>query len=265
MAIAYGSPILMVIPVLVSELFFIPRILSGSRGLFALNGPQWSLLLELFANVFHHRFLAQMAASRLALMVVSLGLAYVAIGVHYGKVEGGDCGANFLPGIVRVLFPYTLGVMIARWHGRGWVTRELPIGIAAIAALPALLIIAGWVPGEWDGWWVDLSMAMVLFPLLLIWGVNARLGPIEQRVALAAGALSFPLYAVHVPVAGLIVAASGQSVGKEVILGLAIIAALVAARFVQRLTSIGFLSTAWAKRLPTDGDAVGATEQPALG
>lgn len=108
--------------------------------LFPLNGPQWSLLMELLANLVHALVLSRMSDRALlgAIAVVAARLAAMV-----GHV-GSDTVGPFMPtpgyAAVRVAYPYMMGVWMARRHA-----GRMAAGTPTVLVLPAavLLILPG--------------------------------------------------------------------------------------------------------------------------
>jgi peptidoglycan/LPS O-acetylase OafA/YrhL len=159
--------------------------------LFPLNGPTWSIFFELIANLLHGVLLWRLGMRGLVcLLAVLLGLLTVMIRIN-GSVDFGPLAAHWFPGIIRSLVPYLGGILLWRW----WQDRPvLPIHPAVpFLALP--ILFAAPLPAL--GWAYDLLFVVLVCPLLIAGGLNLS-G--EAKWAARLGLLSFPLYAVNVPV-----------------------------------------------------------------
>lgn len=176
--------------------FLLPSFVTAE--LFPLNTPAWSIFFELFANLAHcavlHRLRTRVLLCGAAVLFGVLAL----VGSHFGNLDLGARPSTFLVGFVRVGFSYALGVALWRWHAdRPPLAIPLPLGLALMAALfyAADAFHLG-------GAAFDLAFLAVACPLLLWSGLSAgpRLAPVTTTACLVAGALSFPLYAVHYPV-----------------------------------------------------------------
>ncbi len=169
-----------------------------TRELFSLNTPAWSIFLELVANLIHVVLLHRLSQRSLAVLVAVLGMAVAGCGVWFGNLDLGSQATNMAGGFARVGFSYGLGLLLWRWH-RDRPPFPVP-GTVALLAMPVLF--AGATEWMFGGWRFDLGFVLVGGPLLL-WGGLAlarTTGARVQAVCMAAGALSFPLYAVHYPV-----------------------------------------------------------------
>lgn len=163
---------------------------------FPLNIPAWSILFELTANLLHGLFLWRL---RLRWLVVLAGATIPAIfwvGASYGTFDVGAHTFDFLAGLPRVLLSYLIGVVL--WHlWRDEPALPVPPPLAMVA-MPAMFA-AAWIMGLKD-WRLDLVFIVVACPLLIAGGLRLRSGGgVTSAAALALGALSFPLYAVHMP------------------------------------------------------------------
>ncbi|MBV1917379.1 MAG: acyltransferase [Sphingomonadaceae bacterium] len=181
---------------LLLALLMVPA-MHGPAEIFPLNGPQWSLMLEVIANLLHAVVLRRLSQSSLLAFVIASGLALAAVIFHFGSNTLGPFAHNWWFALPRVAFAYSLGVWLARyWQSRQH--RELTSWSFSLA-LPVLCLMI--LPG------LPISIAIgdaviVLFGLpAMFWlaatsRVPERAAPFLDRL----GAISFPLYAVHLPI-----------------------------------------------------------------
>ena len=195
------------LPALVAlGLLMIPAIGLNSR-LYPLNGPQWSLLLELIANLAHMLILHRLSERLLLLVSAVAAVLLVATIIWFGSNTVGPFSPTWWYALPRVAFPYTLGIWMARRRardgGRAWLSPQtiLLVPAAVLLILPAVPI---------DPPLGDSLCVIVLFPALL-WASTAGTGSVAEpaspgadpllTIAMARlGDLSFPLYAVHLPI-----------------------------------------------------------------
>ena len=112
-----------------------------------------------------------------------------------------DIGAHtdeYFASLPRIVLSYSIGILAWRW----WRDRP-PLTVspwAAFAAMPVLFVSASLL--SYGGWQFDLAFIVAACPLLIAGGL--RYSPSANSpggaAASALGALSFPLYAVHMPV-----------------------------------------------------------------
>lgn len=102
---------------LILALLMIPSVLGSGR-LFPLNGPQWSLFLELGANVAHALVLRRIDDHKLrvAVLVSALGLATTIMLFDANTL--GPFAVNWKWALPRLAFSYILGI----WFARKWMT-----------------------------------------------------------------------------------------------------------------------------------------------
>ena len=179
-------------------------------------------------NALHAAVLYRLSERQLlgVVAVAGIGLA-MAIAV-VGACTMGPNAEYWWLAAPRVVWAYGLGILFARV-----LRRRGPVALAdwraALFAPLAMLLVLPWLPmGQAAG---DALAVFVLLPALFWVAANAvppvAAGPALERL----GAISFPLYALHEPV---IVAASFVSEGpaaKLAAAGLALLVAVVLARF----------------------------------
>jgi len=158
-----------------------------------LNMPLWSIVYELVANAAHGARLARMGNGALALVALAcaLGLGW-AIAVA-GFPRGGYAEYHWLV-LLRVGLAYVLGILAWRlWGDRS--PLRVPFALS-FALLPAYVLAVYLWP--WD--FAPLAFVLLLAPLMLFGGMRARFESARGlEAATLAGAVSFPLYAVHYP------------------------------------------------------------------
>ena len=111
---------------LLCTIFFIPAMpgvgyeVRGNGEMFPLNGPCWSLFFEYIGNILYALFIRRLSNKALTVFVVLLGVALAAFAVFnvstYGNIGVGWTldGVNFLGGSLRMLFPFSLGMLMSR-------------------------------------------------------------------------------------------------------------------------------------------------------
>lgn len=164
---------------------------SAEDSLFPLNFPAWSLFFELCANLVLALGWRRMGQPVLVAIVVA---SAVAIAVSGSTGNGQDWG-SFWWGFPRVGFSFFLGVLLQR--RRRAATGRSPLAWLAVAAIVLLLAVK--LPGVFA---FDLLTIFVAFPLL-VW-FAASVEPPWPAIASALGALSYPLYVIHVPLLSIV-------------------------------------------------------------
>lgn len=170
-----------------------PQSMSLSNILpFPFVGPAYTMFLELFANLVFALVAARLTNLRLALIILVSGVMLVFVSAHFGTVTVGWNYDQLWGGLPRVLFSFFVGVALYRT----WRAHRIP-------ALPtwlafAVLLLALCTPAL-GAWFVpfELTMAIVVFPLLVLFSAGSRVEGVSERVMLRAGALSYGFYLLH--------------------------------------------------------------------
>lgn len=188
-------PVEQVLPLLVLGWLSIPLGWGGS-GYFALNGPQWSLFVELVCNALHVLLLRHLKAPVLLALALSSGIALAWTGRTMGALTLGSDYDDMLLGLLRAGFAYPLGVVLGRQQAWLRTLPQVPAWLAPAVLTGAFLLFAQLaVPQA-----VAEALICGLFVVALIAGVRAK---VTARAAASLGwlgAISFPLYAVHFPI-----------------------------------------------------------------
>jgi peptidoglycan/LPS O-acetylase OafA/YrhL len=168
--------------------------------LFPLNSPEWSLFYEIAANLLHRLLKPVLGLAGVAVCVVA---AFFAMGVAGWKLHGlanGWSTATFWGGTARALFSYFLGVLLFRLTAKGRLRlSSVSILLPMLAFIGVVMFeaVIGWriMPSAY--WLCAVSMA---FPIILLFVVSATIPKGFAPIATALGDLSYPLYAVHMPI-----------------------------------------------------------------
>lgn len=223
--IASGKPVNAVAVVALREMLFVPR-LAGNKGVYFLDGVQWSLLFELLANVAHPSILRRLGRRALSLFTLLMFGWLSAFALSSGSAAVGSVGSDFVGGVPRVMFAYSAGVLIYRLMDVGLFSKAALPGVVPIILLPVLLILAGFMRTFLPGVGVDLVVVGLFIPALLIAGAKARLNGWLRGAGKLLGSLSYPLYAVHLPIIGFTVLCFGG--GLQALLACCTLAVAVA-------------------------------------
>lgn len=179
---------------IIGQFLLIPFLTPGFS--FVFNGAQWSIVLELMANLAHAAALPTLGNRMLAGVVVVSALGLGAAYHHFGHLDLGWTRSSFLYALPRVGFGFFGGVLLERTQTH-WDAR-VPRVSFLVPVLVLLALIS--VPPAWLGSSTGYEVIIVtlIFPLLVMLTARARGGD----VAAALGTLSFPLYAIHYQIFG---------------------------------------------------------------
>ena len=182
---------------LMFALLMVPT-LSSTRELFPLNGPQWSLLMELLANLAHALLLVRLSSRKLAALTGVFGVLLLA-----NILDGTE--NYWLLAELRVGFSYSLGLVFARAHrqsdwfksaGLDW---KIPVVLTAGAVFALPYLPVSQAMGE-------AAVIFLVFPVAFACAIGARVPAVLAPGLLWLGRLSYPLYAVHEPITKMIAA-----------------------------------------------------------
>lgn len=178
----------------------------GNGEMFPLNGPSWSLFFEYIGNIIYALFVRRLKTPALACLVVVLAIAHAGFAVcnmsGYGNIGVGWTldGVNFGGGMLRMLFPFTLGMLLCRVfkpiqiRGAFWLCSLVMFALFSVPYLPA---VGGW---HLNGLY-EFGCVAVAFPILVWLGAS---GTTTDRQSTAVckflGDISFPVYIIHYPV-----------------------------------------------------------------
>lgn len=188
----------------------------GNSEMFPLNGPQWSLFFEYIGNIIYALLLRRLSTRALACITTVCG---VVLGAHVLQIgylgEGWSFVDNgFVWGLLRMLFPYALGMLICRIFLTKKAKRETEacnpsFMITFMACSAALLVLlpvhfVGDPAQPWQNGIYILFLIMLVFPAIIWVAACAGTGDaahptLGRRCCNFLGELSYPLYIVHYP------------------------------------------------------------------
>ena len=226
-----STPIHWTLIAFVLTLFFIPAYpgasydIRGNAEMFPLNGPSWSLFFEYIGNILYALFIRKLSNKMLTVLVGATGILwiwFVAFDISgYDMIGIGwtlDV-VNFFGGLLRMMFPFTLGMLMARLFSQrttdnrreSFFTKNI-FWIATIVLFA--LFSVPYISGEdvtsrvptlanisLNGIY-ELFCIMVVFPLI-VWIAalsDSAQSKFTLRISKFLGDLSYPLYIVHYPV-----------------------------------------------------------------
>ena len=202
----------MIMLALLCALFFIPATpgagydIRGNGEMFPLNGPSWSLFFEYIGNILYAVFIHRLSNKALTALVflLGIGLAWFALFdvAGYGMIGVGWTldGVNFLGGSLRMLFPFSLGMLLSRNFKPVKVRGAFCICSIVLLALFCVPYIEGNSPICWNGLFEAICI-LFIFPVLVWIGASGKTTDKHStQICKFSGDISFPLYAVHYPV-----------------------------------------------------------------
>ena len=173
----------------------------GNGELFPLNGPNWSLFFEYIGNVLYALLLRRLPTRWLAMLTIAMACMLTAVALHDGYLGVGWSMADggLWTGMVRMLFPYSMGMLMAREFRPCKVRHTFWLCSLVIVAVGCLPLLWGEMSPLANGLYDALCVVFV-FPLLVWAGASELTTDVTTtKVSTILGNLSYPLYAVHYP------------------------------------------------------------------
>lgn len=182
------------------------RDVRGNGEMFPLNGPCWSLFFEYIGNILYaliiHRLSTRAMAWLTALLCCTLTWFAVTNQSGYGSIGVGWTldTTNLLGGTLRMLCPFTIGMLMSRVfkpiknvRGAFWAYSLILIGIFHVP------FVDGGSPMSLNGIFEAVCIIGV-FPIIVWLGASGTTTDnTSRRICRFLGDISFPLYIIHYP------------------------------------------------------------------
>lgn len=177
----------------------------GNGEMYPLNGPGWSLFFEYLGNLLYMLLLRRLPTRWLTLLVALTGTALAAFAIGdlsgYGHLGVGWtlAGNNFPGGMLRLLFAFPAGLLLARRFRPVRIRGAFWLCSLSLVVLLAMPYIGSEQNHLFNGLY-DTLCTLLLFPLLLWLGASGRAtDAATARICGFLGDVSYPLYMVHYP------------------------------------------------------------------
>lgn len=216
-----STPLHWTIIAFILTLFFIPAYpgasydIRGNAEMFPLNGPSWSLFFEYIGNILYAIFIRRLSNKMLAALVGVTGILWIwFIAFDISGYDMIGIGwtldyANFFGGLLRMMFPFTLGMLMARNFSQKskeksqktfltknifWISIIILFALFSVPYFPKTSNIS--VNGIYE-----LACIMLVFPFIVWFGAaGTTTNTFSTKVCKFLGDISYPLYIVHYPV-----------------------------------------------------------------
>ena len=201
----------MVMLALLINLFLIPAVpgsgpeIRGNGEMYPLNGPSWSLFFEYIGNIMYALFIRRMSTKALTALVVLAGIGLASFAI-FNFSGAGHLGVgwtmeeyNLIGGFLRVLFSFSIGLLMSR------VFKPIPVkGAFWICSLAIVVLLSMPFVGNGEALWMngiyDSVCAILIFPMLVYLGASGKTTDKHSaRICKFLGDISYPLYMVHYP------------------------------------------------------------------
>lgn len=196
---------------LLMAMFFIPAVpgapyeVRGNGEAFPLNGPAWSLFFEYIGNLIYVLLIRRLPTRALVVLTVLLGLslcAFVCLDVSgYGCLGVGWTmeGMGFFYGLLRMMFPFTAGLLLSRCfrpfrlRGAFWICSLLLLVLFCVPYIEGSGTLC--LNGVYE-----TCCLVLVFPVVVCMGASGHTTDrFSTRVCKFLGDISFPLYIIHYP------------------------------------------------------------------
>ena len=201
-----------------------PYDVRGNGEMYPLNGPSWSLFFEYIGNILYALFIRKLSDKKLSALVGLTGILWIAFVVF--DISGYDMigigwtldTANFFGGLLRMLFPFSLGMLLARNFNKTTCRDVTPvasknnmaskiitnnifwIAIVVLFVLFSMPYISKTGDISINGIY-ELACIILVFPFIVWFGAAGNItSKFSKKVCKFLGDISYPLYIVHYPV-----------------------------------------------------------------
>ena len=203
-----------------------PYDVRGNGEMHPLNGPSWSLFFEYIGNILYALFIRKLSNKKLAALVGLTGILWIAFVVL--DISGYDMigigwtldTANFFGGLLRMLFPFSLGMLLARNFNKTTRLQDYKttcrdvtpvaskiitnnifwIAIIVMFVLFSMPYITKTGSISLNGIY-ELACIILVFPFIVWFGAAGNItSKFSTKVCKFLGDISYPLYIVHYPV-----------------------------------------------------------------
>ena len=205
------APMGWVMTAMLLTIFMIPAVpgvpyeVRGNGEMFPLNGPAWSLFFEYIGNILYALIIRRLSTRMLAILTVILGCLHAWFFV--GNISGYDMVGvgwtideiNFWGGLVRMLFPFTIGMLLARIFkprkikGAFWICSIMLIALFSVPYIPSAGNIS-------INSLYEVVCIATIFPFIVWVGACGISSGKTAKINRQLGEISYPLYIVHYPI-----------------------------------------------------------------
>ena len=170
--------------------FNAPKELGGPQ-VFPLNGPQYTLFFELFANCVWWSLRKRGAVWWVGAAAILSGPLVFAFGIR------GDSTETFFSGFPRVCLSFSLGVLSCRLREKISFTHKgnIYLFVASLSVTILLFYCPQVVPDRIVFFWI-----IFVVPFLVVTGGRINVGRKVSYISKWMGDISYPIYALHYPI-----------------------------------------------------------------
>jgi peptidoglycan/LPS O-acetylase OafA/YrhL len=177
------------VPTTLGQMLLLPSGLIYGEFAFSVNNAIWSLFFEVFGSFLLFALVSRPKLVRIIAIAgaVALGLVIWSVGSFSGV--GFANPEQFFFGFARLIYPFARGILIFFWTARNR-GRAIP----ALVPIGLLVVCLALPPGPF----VELAIVLFGVPALVTLGSCAKQSRLDGLFK-QAGRLSYPFYAIHMP------------------------------------------------------------------
>ena len=190
-----------------------PREVRGNGEMFPLNGPCWSLFFEYIGNIVYALVIRRLSTRLLSLLTVALccTLTWFAVTNQsgYGSIGVGWTvdSMNVLGGSLRMLCPFTAGVLLSRVfkpfnnvRGAFWISTAVLLALFHVPYINSSYALGGIFHTLSLNGVFESVCIVAIFPLIVWLAASGKTtDAASTRICCFLGDISYPLYIVHYP------------------------------------------------------------------
>ena len=205
------TPITWVMAAMLLTMFIIPALpgspyeVRGNGEMFPLNGPGWSLFFEYIGNILYAFVIRRLPTKALAVLAATLTVAHACFFI--GDISGYDGvsvgwtidAVNFAGGLLRMLLPFTIGMLLARIFKPGKIKYAFGISTVTLITVFALPYIDPADDISLNSLYEFICITLIFPAVVWIGACGSCKDNAAGRINKFLGDISYPLYIVHYP------------------------------------------------------------------
>ena len=163
------------------------------------NVAEWSLIFELAANTLFAWTFFVLRKSQIVALIAACAVVVAYSAHHFGHLDKGPTPDGYYVGTARVGFSFFTGVLMyrTRHDWSRYLGRIVAPAWAVVMATAIVLMLP--VPLRFHAGY-DSVFVLLVSPLLVMLASRSEPGERGGRIAARLGVLSYPLYAIHLPI-----------------------------------------------------------------
>lgn len=164
---------------------------------FPINGPSWSMFAEYIENAIYGMLAKYLNLYYISAALIVSAILEIALVVHYGTLSVGYMRQMVWLSLIRIQFPFIMGIGINMVYKSGFLSTIRPRPILPVLMLVVILSAPIALPTVA----FSLIAVFLIIPLIVIMGVAVEQEQSKQDPVLTfLGTISYPLYVLHMPI-----------------------------------------------------------------